>query len=171
MMRRRWQRLKNREPQSVDVTAFLSLMVILVPFLLVTAVFSRTAVLDVQATASEVQPAEVESPELRVVIRANAFEVGHAGQRGQQSVSREQGLPALDALAQVVTSVKRESPGTRRAVVLVEPKIAYEVVVEVLDILREAAPMGEGASGGGAAFLQVALGPAPVLDNPGGTSR
>ena len=47
-MRPRWQRTTRREVYTVDVTAFLSLMVILVPFLLVTAVFSRTTILEVQ---------------------------------------------------------------------------------------------------------------------------
>ena len=47
-MRPRWQRTTRRDVYTVDVTAFLSLMVILVPFLLVTAGFSRTTILEIQ---------------------------------------------------------------------------------------------------------------------------
>ena len=170
-MRRRWQRLKNREPQSVDVTAFLSLMVILVPFLLVTAVFSRTAVLDVQAAAVESEATAVESPALRIVIRAETFDVGPVGQQGAHSLSRTVGAPALDALAQEIMSLQREHPDTRQAIVLVEPQISYETLVQVLDILRDAAPVEDDVSGSGPRFLQVALGPAPALSFQGGSSR
>jgi biopolymer transport protein ExbD len=162
--------MKNREPQSVDVTAFLSLMVILVPFLLVTAVFSRTAVLDVQAAAAESRATTAESPELRIVIRADTFDVGHVGQQGQQSVSRTAGAPALDTLAQKIVSLQREYPDTSQAIVLVEPQISYATLVQVLDILRDAAPVEEGSAGAGSRLLQVALGPAPALSVPGGGS-
>ena len=155
----------------MDVTAFLSLMVILVPFLLVTAVFSRTAVLDVQATASGTGQTTLESPELRIVIRSHTFDIGHVGQQSQQSVSRSEGASALDALTQIILSLQREHPDTSQAIVLVEPQIAYETLVQVLDILREAAPIKEGVSGAGSAFLQVALGPAPTLEVQGGNSR
>jgi biopolymer transport protein ExbD len=42
LLKRRRKRI--REPGELDITAFMNLMVVLVPFLLITAVFSRIAV-------------------------------------------------------------------------------------------------------------------------------
>ena len=42
----RYRARAKGDPAQLDITAFMNLMVILVPFLLITAVFSRIAVLD-----------------------------------------------------------------------------------------------------------------------------
>ena len=44
MRRRLRRRAGQHEPADINITAFMNLMVILVPFLLITAVFSRTSV-------------------------------------------------------------------------------------------------------------------------------
>ena len=45
-MMRRSRHRRNKEPAELQITAFMNLMVVLVPFLLITAVFSQMAVLD-----------------------------------------------------------------------------------------------------------------------------
>ena len=44
MRRMRGRRERNLEAAELNITAFMNLMVILVPFLLITAVFSRVAI-------------------------------------------------------------------------------------------------------------------------------
>lgn len=76
-MRRR--RLK-REAAHLEITAFINLIVVLVPFLLSTAVFTRLAVMDLALPApssggplDKIKAGELQ---LEVVIRKDAFEVG-----------------------------------------------------------------------------------------------
>ncbi|MEE9142428.1 MAG: biopolymer transporter ExbD, partial [Gammaproteobacteria bacterium] len=45
-MNRRSRHADRRDPAELNITAFMNLMVVLVPFLLITAVFSRMAVLE-----------------------------------------------------------------------------------------------------------------------------
>ena len=45
-MRRRWRRLQNRQEAELDITAFMNLMIVLVPVLLLGLVFSRVTVID-----------------------------------------------------------------------------------------------------------------------------
>ena len=45
-MKRRWRKKHLGQPAEVNITAFMNLMVILVPFLLITAVFSRITILE-----------------------------------------------------------------------------------------------------------------------------
>ena len=60
MITSRLHRMRRRDPAEMNITAFMNLMVILVPFLLITAVFSRLAVMQLALPApdSESQPVE-----------------------------------------------------------------------------------------------------------------
>ena len=51
-LRRRAGRRNNTETAELNITAFMNLMVILVPFLLITAVFSRLAILELNLPGS-----------------------------------------------------------------------------------------------------------------------
>ncbi len=159
-MRRRLRRTNRREAQNVDVTAFLSLMVILVPFLLVTAVFSRTTILDVMTTGEQ-EAAAADPLRLQVVVRAGAFEISHAGLEGVDIVDRDGEGTSLVHLAELARRLKEEHPLAREATVLVEPQIAYEVVVGVLDVLRIYTRKEGEAWIQDPLFPQIALGPAP----------
>ena len=51
-MSRHWRKHHRREAVELNITAFMNLMVILVPFLLITAVFSQVAILDLNLPSS-----------------------------------------------------------------------------------------------------------------------
>jgi biopolymer transport protein ExbD len=160
MRRRRLQRTTRRDAQTVDVTAFLSLMVILVPFLLVTAVFSRTTILDVMTTGEQ-QRAVADALQLQVVVRSRTFEISHTGREGVEIVDRAGKEASMIYLAELARRLKARYPLAREATVLVEQEIAYEVVVRVLDVLRVHARTEGDAWMQDSLFPQIALGPAP----------
>jgi len=161
-VRRRWQRLQSRDAQSVDVTPFLSLMVILVPFLLVTAVFSRTTLLEVQAAGKTDGGAAGDGLALQVMVREESFEVNYVGQQQLEVIARSSGELALAALADLVADLKSRHPENEDATVLVEPQVPYETVVQVLDILRMRDSRIGSATVSEALFPRIALGPAPA---------
>lgn len=136
-MRPRWQRKAKRDMASVDVTAFLSLMVILVPFLLITAVFSRTAILEVQAVKGEGEGAPAPDPlQLRVTVRQEVIEVDSLGQERAVRIDRTSDERALASLAELAAKLKASHPHSIEATVLLEPQVTYDVLVQVLDALR-----------------------------------
>ena len=51
-MRQHHYKLKGKEELELNITTFLNLMVVLVPFLLITAVFSRMAVIELNLPSS-----------------------------------------------------------------------------------------------------------------------
>lgn len=137
-MRRRRAEERRREQQELDITAFLNLMVILVPFLLITAVFSRLAILelDVPAAAGGEPPAEP-TLQLEVVVRAETIEIG-ARDGGLFTTLPRDETAGHDyaALTSWLARVKAEDPEQTRATVLLEPDIAYDVLVQVMDAVR-----------------------------------
>ena len=76
-MRRRSRIRRQHEPAELDITSFMNLMVILVPFLLITAVFSRMAILELNLPTADAVVHE-QQPEfaLEVIVRAEHIEIG-----------------------------------------------------------------------------------------------
>jgi biopolymer transport protein ExbD len=136
-VRPRWQRTAKRDTPNVDVTAFLSLMVILVPFLLITAVFSRTAILEIQPVTGEGDSSPVQDPlQLRVIVRQDVIEVGYRGQKQTTKIDRSSDNKALKSLATLAGQLKARYPQSLEVTVLLEPLVSYDVLVQVLDALR-----------------------------------
>lgn len=160
-MRRRLQRTPRQDAQNVDVTPFLSLMVILVPFLLVTAVFSRTTILDV-STIGEQQRSVSQALNLQVVVRSRTIEISHAGQVGVEIVDRNGKETFLEYLTDRARDLKAQYPLTQEATVLVEPDIAYGLVVSVLDALRGYNRVEGDTWIQDSLFPQISLGPASL---------
>ena len=73
-MRRRWHR-REKAPSELDITPFMNLMVILVPFLLITAVFSRVTILDLYLPPESAAAVDKPRLNLEVVIRDAGLEV------------------------------------------------------------------------------------------------
>jgi biopolymer transport protein ExbD len=131
-MRRR--RLHKSAPH-LEITAFINLIVVLVPFLLSTAVFSRLAVLDLNLPAqqSAVEQFKGNDLQLEVVIRRDALEVGDRVGGLIQRIERKGGAHDMAALAQLMVLVKGKFPDKTEATVLAEPDTPYDHMVQVMD--------------------------------------
>lgn len=131
-MRRR--RLHKSAPH-LEITAFINLIVVLVPFLLSTAVFSRLAVLDLNLPAqqSAVEQLKGNDLQLEVVIRRDALEVGDRIGGLIQRIDRKGDAHDVAALAQLMVLVKGKFPDKTEATVLAEPDTPYDHMVQVMD--------------------------------------
>jgi len=136
-MRPRWQRTTRRETPAVDVTAFLSLMVVLIPFLLITAVFSRMTILELQAPSGESGDASLSDPlQLQIIVREHGIDVHYHEQKTATHIPRAPDEQALVSLGEVVDELKARFPQSLEATILLEPQIAYEYVVHIMDVVR-----------------------------------
>jgi biopolymer transport protein ExbD len=158
----------------LEITAFINLIVVLVPFLLSTAVFSRLAVMDLalpaqQAAVDALQTADLQ---LEVVVRQDALVVGDrvAGliQRIERKAAAGGAAPVHDtqALGALLVLLKAKYPGTTDASVLAEPSTPYDDLVQVMDTLRVSVTVKQAANGAQlvrtALFPKLAVGDAPV---------
>lgn len=133
----RTRRLRKQVPE-LEITAFINLIVVLVPFLLATTVFTRLAVMDLQLPAqqSAVEQLKVNDLQLEVVIRKDALEVGD---RVGGLIRRIPVLGAehdVKALQQLMVLVKGKFPDKREATLLAEPDTSYNQLVQVMDAVR-----------------------------------
>jgi biopolymer transport protein ExbD len=129
----------RRQAAHLEITAFINLIVVLVPFLLSTAVFSRLAVIDLTLPAQSTGAAEqlkVDNLLLEVVIRPNSLEVGDRIGGLIQRIPDTAGGHDLGALATLMIDLKKRFPEQRDATVLAEADTSYDALVQVMDTMR-----------------------------------
>jgi biopolymer transport protein ExbD len=120
------------------MTTFLNLMVVLVPFLLITAVFSRITIVELSLPSSTGGPAPTDPGfRVEVIVREQALEVTN-GTAVIARIPMEDGEYDLATLSDLVLSLKRDHPDADAASVLLEPDIAYDHLIQVMDVVRSA---------------------------------
>ena len=164
--RRRGGRHKNDETAELNITAFMNLMVILVPFLLITAVFSRLTILELNLPGSSTEPVEPQDQtfQLEIIVREDKIEVGDRNQ-GLLGVypNSEEGEYDYEALSVKLSELKVRYPGKTDASILLESEIAYDTLVQVMDRVRIAEEILEESIVRSDLFPDISIGDAPVL--------
>jgi biopolymer transport protein ExbD len=124
---------------SLNITPFMNLMVVLIPFLLTGVVFSKLAVMDLNlpsASASERSPSEAQEP-LRLIVTLHSHEITIRGSGlGVTRLPSQEERHNLKGLAGILQRVKTAHPTEKSVIILSEPDIPYESLVEVMDTCR-----------------------------------
>jgi biopolymer transport protein ExbD len=133
-----------QEAPGLDITSFLNLMVVLIPFLLISAVFSRVTILELSVPTTAENGAAVDTREvnIEVIVRGNGFELGN-GRTILASIPKTEGEYDLKTLTAMLMSIKAEHPDKEEATILMEPDIKYNYLVEVMDTVRGVKIPGE----------------------------
>lgn len=160
------RRLK-KTPAHLEITAFINLIVVLVPFLLSTAVFTRLAVIDLSLPAQSndkiernLKPNELK---LEVVIRHDALDVGDKLGGLIQRIPNGPAGPDTKALSALVQQLKLKFPEITTASVLPEPNIPYETLVRVMDAVRAGHQVQGAQIVRTDYFPDISIGDAPVI--------
>jgi biopolymer transport protein ExbD len=176
MARRHHYRRTPKEAPELNITTFLNLMVVLVPFLLITAVFSRITVLELSLPTGEGSSnSQKQELSIEVIVRQQGLEIGNGKQvlarfpllkaedvahavdeEGNQDITR---LYDLKTLSDYLVKIKSKYPDKTDAVVLMEADIEYRVLISVMDAMRSAFIRQAGAEGEGDVLQQVVLFP------------
>ena len=138
MARRHHYRRRLKGSSELDVTTFLNLMVVLVPFLLITAVFSRITVVELNLPSAR-SSAQTKEPAFRVevIVRESGLEITN-GKAVIAGIPNVEGDYDLERLSHHMIALKGEYPDTDQASVLLEPTIHYDYLIQVMDVVRSA---------------------------------
>lgn len=136
MARRHHYRRRSSQPMELDVTTFLNLMVVLVPFLLITAVFSRITIVELNLPSAAGGPSS-STPAFRVevVVREDGLEISN-GTRTIAAIPNVEGDYDLSTLSDRMVELKRSYSEIDTASVLLEPQIPYDYLIRVMDVVR-----------------------------------
>lgn len=168
--RRRHRRDVDAE---LDITAFMNLMIVLVPILLMGMVFSRITVVDVvlpPLAAGDLSDADKQVLEL--VIREDGMRVDYPRgvllKRIPMSAGGEQDFELLSLVLQEVKRQLVEQGIEQQAItILSEPGVEYQTIVHAMDTVRSFKALVAASVVDAALFPQISFGDAPQREGSG----
>ncbi|MBW2449342.1 MAG: biopolymer transporter ExbD [Deltaproteobacteria bacterium] len=145
MIRRNYNRRRREEAPGLDITSFLNLMVVLIPFLLISAVFSRVTIMELTVPTSAGGSA-VKAPNfaIEVIVRKNGLEIAN-GSSVEAAFPKKDGQYDMQMLYELLKRLKARYPGKDDATVLMEPDIEYDHLIQIMDAVRGAEVQTEGS--------------------------
>ena len=129
---------KHREAADLDVTPFMNLMIVLVPVLLLSMVFTHTTVIDLNFPTGEgAQDAfDPEAVHLEVVVRRDSLVVADGRGGTIKTLPDIDGQHDFKQLSLVMQELKKRMPEKQDITVLLERDTSYQVLVTVMDTVR-----------------------------------
>lgn len=157
------RRRRHKDVPELNITSFLNLMVVLVPFLLITAVFSRITIMELSVPTAAGGQAEARSNfSIEVIVRKAGLELAN-GSNVVAAIPNIEGDYDMQKLTKILLRLKSDYPDKDDATVLMEPDISYDNLIQVMDTVREAEIPEEGSGDlvTLALFPKISIGDAP----------
>ena len=134
--RRHHYRRRTSNTYEIDITTFLNLMVVLVPFLLITAVFSRLTIVELNLPSSAGGATNTaDSFRVEVIVREQGVEISN-GSAIIATIPKQDDEFDFDTLSDTMVALKQSYPDHDAASVLMEPLIPYDYLIQVMDTVR-----------------------------------
>lgn len=179
MLRRRRLRMQEAE---LDITSFMNLMIILVPVLLMSMVFSHVTVLQLilPDMADSSTPEELQNKKLELVIQTDFMDVNYpAGVRVKRvfKVAKESGgqqvaVPSKEydyallslTLQEIKRQLKDKDVEKRDILILSRADTDYQTIVSTMDTVRSFKTVVVASVVDAELFPNISLGDAPVQE-------
>jgi biopolymer transport protein ExbD len=134
-VRRNHARYRGRH--DINVVPMIDMMIILVFFLIFTAVFTRTNILELNLPgADSAVPDLPKGLNLEVIVRKQGIEVADRGTGVLRSLPMTDAKYDLKGLSDYLQLVKSKYPDTLNATILLEQEVQYDTLVQVMDTVR-----------------------------------
>lgn len=137
-------RRANQAAPELNITAFLNLMVILVPFLLITAVFSHMTILELNLPPKSNKPSTPQKDEKKqinfeMILRKNEIAIADTI-NGVLQTYRPKSAKELDydyeKIQSLLLQIKGKYPDKKNFSILLEPSVSYDLLVQAMDVVR-----------------------------------
>jgi biopolymer transport protein ExbD len=136
MVRRNHARY-HRGRDDLNIVPMIDMMVILVFFLIFTAVFSKTNILQLNLPANSSAPVDLpKGLKLEIIIRPNDLVVNDRNSGPLKMIENTAGGYDLDSLSEFMRKVKSQFPQMTDATILPSPNVSYDTLVQVMDTVR-----------------------------------
>lgn len=159
-MRRRHRRMTN-SPE-LDITAFLNLMIVLVPVLLLGMVFSQVRMIELNFPGlQEGEPLESEQLDLVVTLIPGGIEVADSELGLLRVLPVTDGKQDFDGLRDLLRGIKSRVPDKTDVILEVGPDIDYQTLVTTMDTVRSYPAVVAASVVEGELFPEISLMDAP----------
>ena len=140
-MRRSYQSRKlerhTRRPAELLLVPMIDIFTVLVTFLLMTAVFSRTVILQINMPSSQT---EFRDPppglQIEVMVRKDLLQVADRNSGPLATFPNNAAGYDYDGLTDYLKRIKAKFPEKTDATILLEPDTPYDILVQIMDRTR-----------------------------------
>ena len=121
----------------LNIVPMIDMMVILVFFLIFTAVFSKTNILQLNLPASATAAPDLpKGLKLEVIIRPDDIVVNDRNSGPLKAFANTATGLDLDGLSEFIRRIKSQYPDMTDATILPSPATSYDILVQVMDTVR-----------------------------------
>ena len=124
-----------RKPAGLLLVPMIDIFTVLVTFLLMTAVFARITILQLDLPSSAGGPTTEPTFRLEVIVRQDGLELTNGNTR-IATIPTVNGEYDLKTLSELALSLKRDHPDVDSASVLLEAEVRYDSLIQVMDAIR-----------------------------------
>lgn len=127
----------------ISLIPVMSLFLILVPMLLLTAEFERAAVIDLFLPSSDIKPQQnsANDPSLDLTIAVSLDKLVMVANKKRITISArivgKERVFDLNKLGVELLKVKKQYPKAEEVVILLEGDVRYDTIIQVMDAARE----------------------------------
>lgn len=134
-MRRRFRREKPEA--DLDITAFMNLMIVLVPILLINMIFAHTSVLELNFPESN-SPSEDQDKQLQLQVIILDDKLVVADNKGGviKQIDNVDQAHDYKLLGQVMQDIKARVPEKKDVTIMAKQDTSYQTLVTVMDTVR-----------------------------------
>lgn len=155
---------KGIQQAELNITAFMNLMVVLVPFLLMTAVFSQLTVIELNlpesSAASQQKEKNKKITHINVILKKDIIVISDSlGNVLGKIEKKHKGV--MNLLKKFLIKVKEKIPHVTSVNILSERKIKYDEIIGAMDASRSYRTQYEGELVEVELFPSISLGDAP----------
>lgn len=138
MKRIKRHRTRSSEAAELDVTPFMNLMIVLVPVLLLSMVFTHTTIIELNFPTGEGADAAFDPDAVHLEVQVKSDQLLVADGRGGviKAVPQKDGQHDYAQLTLVLQEVKKRMPEKQDITVLLEEETDYQTLVRVMDRVR-----------------------------------
>lgn len=163
------RRRRKKEPLETDIMELLNLtpmmdvFTVLVVFLLITAVFTSITIMDLSVpTSAGAAASSKPNFAIEVIVRKSGLEIAN-GRSVEAAIPKKDDKYDLQKLSELLLRLKAQYPEKEDATVLMEPKVEYDHLIQVMDTVRGAEVQAEGSKEVEkvALFPKISIGDAP----------
>jgi biopolymer transport protein ExbD len=153
-------RRRQKVTPELEMTTFMNLMVVLVPFLLITAVFSQITIAELDLPSAKSKAPSNPTFRVEVVVREAGLEIMD-GAKVIATFPKTAGTYDLPKLSEYLVAIKSQYPEKVDASVLLEPAIAYDNLIQVMDTVRSVEMPNGDQTTHADLFTAISIGDAP----------
>ncbi len=150
-MARRYRKRRREGSDDTDImellnlTPMMDIFTVLVVFLLITAVFTSITIMELSIPTNAGGPASTKPNfTIEVIIRKAGLEIAN-GSSVEAAIPKKDDKYDIKLLSEMLLRLKAQYPEKEDATVLMEPKIEYDYLIQVMDAVRGAEVRAEGS--------------------------